>query len=75
MIELITKKLGTRIIEFLLAVHVWIHIVEFIAALYERAYITATIAAIGILTFISAAIFLENGHNHITIKQGERYGN
>ena len=73
--KLITKRFGVRVIEFLLAIHVWIHVVELIAAFYERAYITATIAAIGILTFVSAAVFLENGHNHIINKQGESYGN
>ena len=73
--KLITKRFGVRIIEFLLAIHVWIHVVELIAALYERAYITATIAAIGIVTFVSAAVFLENGHNHIVNKQGESHGN
>ena len=72
---MISKRFGVRIIEFLLAIHVWIHVVEFIAAWYERAYITATIAAIGILTFVSAAVFLENGHNHIVNKKGESYGN
>tara|TARA_B100001113_G_C20920066_1_gene539677 strand:+ start:201 stop:422 length:222 start_codon:yes stop_codon:yes gene_type:complete len=61
---LINKKLGVRIIEFLLGIHVWIDIAEVIAAVYEAAYITAAIAVVGIFTFIAAAIFLENGHNH-----------
>ena len=71
---MINKKLGVRFIEFLLGSHVWIHIAEFSAAIYERAYITASIAAVGIFTFVAAAIFLENGHNHKK-KLVDSYGN
>ena len=71
---MINKKLGVRIIEFLLGIHVWIHIAEFSAAIYERAYITASIAVVGIFTFVAAAIFLEKGHNHKEMF-GDSYGN
>ena len=67
------KKLGVRIIEFFLGIHVWIHIAELIAAVYESAYITAAIALVGIFTFVAAAIFLENGHNH-NKTLGDSYG-
>ena len=70
---MINKKLGVRIIEFLLGIHVWIHIAEFIAAVYESAYITAAIALVGIFTFVAAAIFIENGHNH-NKTLGDNYG-
>ena len=59
-----TPKWLIRLIEILLAVHTWIHVVEFGTAIYEEAYITASIAMIGILTFVGAAIFLEQGHSH-----------
>jgi len=71
---LINKKLGVRFIEFLLGIHVWIHVAEFTAAIYEKAYLTASIAAVGIFTFVGAAIFLENGHNHKKTS-GDSYGN
>jgi hypothetical protein len=70
----VNSKIGVRFIELLLGIHVWIHIAEFLAAVYEAAYITASIAAIGIFTFVAAAIFLENGHNH-KITLGDSYGN